>query len=1087
MSGSIRWFIDRPVVTNLLMIMLLLAGWLAMQKVRQETLPNVPLDRLGVVVVMAQATPERVERLVCTPLENALYGIEGLTELISEAREGQCTVRVDVEHGYDSRQLLERVRAELEALDSLPAQASRPQVQELVVRNRVARLVLAGDIAPLALYRLAQDIRSDLLAEDSISVVDLESLPDREVALEVPREELYRYRMTLREMAAALAGGTDTVSGGVLRSEQGNLMLETGRRPRDSIDYLDLQLRGRGFGDSLYVRDIAQLHDGFARDAMAAWHNGRPAVALDVYRVGRQQVLDVSDTVQQYLANRSLPPEVSLQLWQDDAAEFRERTRLLWWNGLQALLILGVLLGLALGVGLARWVVLGIPVAMIGACVLLPVLNESINTISLFAFLLVLGIVVDDAIIVGESIHHQRRLGYQGREAALRGARAVARPVCYAVLTTVIAFMPMLFLPGPEGALMRVIPIVAIGILLLSLVECLWILPTHMASEPNRPPRWARASEKLSETINRHVDAVVARFYRPTLLRLLRWRYPVIVAFLAVLAVSLALVHTGWVRTVLFSQVEADHVLAEVTFPQGTPVTRSRAELRALEASAAQLEAELAAEGHPDIFVQRLAEQGFRDKVSTAADPDAGNRLRYSIRLASHSGLSASHVAARWRQIHGDIPGALEMRFDANLLQTAPDIHLNLYHPDLQLLDEMAEQLHAELRHLAGVHEITNSMHARRGMIDIELTDAARHAGLSSEELGRQVREAFHGIEVDRLAEGDTDVPVVLRLANIDSRSQWDLQQLPVTLPGGEQAPLAVMASLTVRDAPAVVSHYERRRNATLTALIDNRLTSYGQVMASLEEGILQDLKNHYPGADWGIAGKPKAIELFLDHLHFSYLLAMLAIFFLLTVLFGNWMRPLLVMSVIPFGMVGAIFGHFLFGFEITLWSIIGVIAVSGVVVNDNLVLLNEIGRLQKKQLPLTSVLLEAGANRFRPIMLTTLTTFIALGPLMLERSPQAAFLVPMAVALAFGVLAATMISLVLVPSLIMIGQDIRTAVARRSGLALADNSQGVEDAYQRGYAEAWRDRADNPFADDDVLGAAWEAGYIDGSGQGHL
>ena len=1071
--NSIRWFTRRPAVANLLMLVLVIGGVLAMGKTRQETLPNVPLDRLGIMVNFPQAAPDRVEALVCMPLENALYGIEGLAEMITEAREGLCSITVDIEQGYQTRVVLEQVRTALDALDTLPARAGRPRVQELVVRNRVARLVLSGELAPWALYALAREVRSGLLASDVISVVDIENLPARELALEVAASDLRRHDLSLAEMAAGVRTSLDSVAGGILRSGEGPLLLETGRRADDAGAYLMRPLRQYGHGDVLRLGDVATPGDGFARDTMRAWLDGEPAVALDIYRIGRQQVLDVADAVQAYRDALVLPPGVNLTLWQDDAEAFRSRSGMLWRNALVALSILAVVLTLALGVGLARWIALGIPVAMLGACLVMPILGESFNTISLFAFILVLGIVVDDAIIVGESVHHQRRLGYRGEEAALRGAAAVARPVTFAVLTTALAFAPLLFLPGAEGALMRVVPVVAIAILMLSLVESLWILPAHLAGISDRPRRFTAASDRLSERVNTGLDKVLLRVYRPLIERLLAWRYPVIVGFAGLLALCASLLANGWVNTVLFSDVAADHVVAEVVFPQGTSDRRTGNALQRLETSAIRLAEDLeAAHGRP-VIAHRFAEQGFHEKISNAADPDAAQRVRVGLKLAPDSPLSPNEVARQWRALHGPVSEALSTRFDASLIQTRPDIHINLFHDDPQVLDRLAAELEGLLRSLAGVHEVSNSLHARRSQVDISLTEAARHAGLNEDSLGSQVRDAVHGIEIDRMPEQDTEVPVMLRLRADDTDSLWALAQMPVRLPSGDWAPLSVMATLVERDAPALMSRFDRRRNATVSGFVDSRISSPGAVMRQVQAGMLDDLHEIAPEADWGIAGKPKAIEAFLDHLSYTYLLALIGMFFVLTVLFGTWSQPFLVMSVIPFGLVGAVLGHLLLGLDMTLWSVIGVIAVSGVVVNDNLVLIDEVNRLRRDQVPLHEAVVSAGAARFRPIMLTTVTTFLGVGPLLLEGSAEAAFLVPMAVSLAFGVLFATLVSLVLVPLLICAGADIRQWWLRQRGEPQAD----VDGAYRQGRETVGGAR--NPYTDP-VLQAAWEAGRHD-------
>jgi multidrug efflux pump subunit AcrB len=1027
-TRSIDWFVANPAVANLLMVSLLLGGLLAIPNTRQETLPNVPLDRVGIYVSYPQSTPETVESLVCTPLETAVDDVEGVTELTSEAQQGLCTVQLDVLEGYATARVLEQIRTRMDALDTLPEGAGRPRVQELIVRNRVARLLLSGAIPRADLYRLAHQVRRDLLADPAVSSVDVESLPEREMAASVRRADLYRYDLTFEDIAAA-GQSAGRLAGGVLRSDHGEWMLETGRQPRDEAAYRELVIRQAGEGDLLRLGDVARIQDGFSRDTLAAWLDGQPAAALDVYRMGRQNVLEVADAVNAYLADADLPDGVALTLWRDDARQFRDRSSLLWRNALQGLVLLTLLLGVFLTLRLAGWVALGIPVCMVGACLVLPLLGESFNTISLFAFILVLGIVVDDAVIVGESVDQCRRQGLNGRAAAVAGAHRVARPLLFAVLTTLVAFAPLLFLPGPEGALMRVIPIVSIAILLLSLVESLWILPSHLAHQ--RPARgWMARSETLAAGVNANLEAWLARRVRPLLRACLRWRYVLILGFLGVFVFCLALVHSGWLTMVLFSRVQGDQVVAEAVFPQGTGEQRLHDAVNALEMSGNRLREELENDDAGVRVTRVFAEQGVRRKVSNARDPGARYRVRVSLALETRDGagprVTPRRLAARWRALHGAVPDALSLKFHANLMTVKPDIHINLFHPDLDRLQTLSERLALRLERMEGVHEVANSARARRTIVDINLLEEGRLAGLSSEQLGRQVRNAFHGIQIDRWFERDQEVPVMLRLASADSRRLDDLALLPVRLPDGDITLLGAVAEVSRRLSPAAINHYDTRRNATVSAYVDEQVTSPARVMAALRASVLNPATAEDAAADWDVAGKPAAIERFLDRLSMGYLVALGVMFFLLTILFGGYAQPLLVMMAIPFGMVGAFLGHFLLGYSVTLWSLVGVIAVSGVVVNDNLVLIDGINRLRREGVALTEAIVEGASDRLRPILLTSLTTFAGVAPLMLETSAQARFLVPMAISLAFGVLFATLVSLLLVPCLMAAGQDLR-------------------------------------------------------------
>ncbi|MDF1821291.1 MAG: efflux RND transporter permease subunit [Alcanivoracaceae bacterium] len=1081
MNSVIGWFVNHHAIARLLMLSLLFAGLYAIPHTRQETLPNVPLDRISVSVAQPELTPVMAERLLCKPLENALYGAEGLTELQARAFEGGCNLQVDVADGYDTRTVLDRVRSLVDRVDNLPAGARKPQVTELVVRNRVARVILSGSHDPLSLYRQALALRESLLASEQVSVVDIENLSEREVALQVSRADLNRFDLTLAEVAASVSQASDARGSGTLRGSGGELLLETGEERNQPRDFLDIPVRVDDAARLLPLSAVASLHDGFAQPAMAAWFDGQPALALDVYRVGDQHVLAVADAVRTLVADSELPDGMQLNLWQDDAATFRHRAGLLGSSAVQGLAILAIMLCLFLGPRLAFWVALGIPVAMLGAMALLPLAGESINTISLFAFILVLGVVVDDAIIVGESIH-TRQGNSDARTAAVSGAREMARPLVFAVLTTALAFAPLLFLPGPEGALMRVVPLVAIAILFFSLVESLCILPSHMAHETRRVSRLEKRLAALSQRVNQWLADWLARAFRPFMRQLLNWRLALMLGFLGLFVSVMALVHSGYLETVLFSRVESDRVMAELVFPEGTAEQRLQEATRALQESADSLSRELAAGGGAAVVLHRFAEQGVRRKVSNASDPGAPYRIRVTLKLAADRTLSARTVADRWRVLHGEVPGALSARFDASLVETKPDIHINLYHADLDVLQAASDELAWQLGGYDGVHEVANGLAARRPVFELHPRDTALRQSMDQQSLAMQVRDGFYGIQVDQLVEADHEVPVLLRLAPSDAATRWDLEQFPVAVGGKRGVPLSAVADIEVRQSPAHVSHYQRRRNAAVTAHVDEKVTQVSAVMTALEKDVLAPLVARYPGLEWGVAGKPLAVARFMEYLGNGYMLAMFAIFFLLAILFGNYGQPLLVMTAIPFGLVGAFIGHVLLGYAITLWSMVGVVAVSGVVVNDNLVLLDRVNQCRAAGASWQDAVLEAVCSRFRPILLTSLTTFAGMAPMIMDSSLAARFLVPMAISLGFGVLFATLVSLFLVPSMLLLALDVREGLASawqrlRPGTVV---TVSVEAAYERGRDAALAgQRARNPFADD-VLSAAWEAGFND-------
>ncbi|TVP55371.1 MAG: efflux RND transporter permease subunit [Halomonadaceae bacterium] len=1076
-NHSIAWFARRPAVANLLAALLVLGGLLSMTQTRQETLPNVPLERIGVVSTLS-GSPEVVEQRLCTPLETAIYPVDGTRDIQSESRQGSCSITVFVVEGYNAGEVRDRIAARVENLDGLPSDASRPEVEEVVFRNRVSRLLLTGQVSPRELHRVAWQLRDQLLDDSHIAEVVLEGLPERELSVTVPRENLYRYQLSFAELVDSLDRQLTPVTAGRLRTQTSQSLIQAGQGVTDPSGYGYLPVRESHDGEWLPLEQVAEIDDGFGRHAIAAWLNGQPTVALDVYQSGNRSALDTAGAVRDFVQHAVVPEPLQLLLWEDDAVQYEERSDLLWGNALLGLAMLVLVLGVFFGLRLSSWVALGIPVAMLGACMILPILGDSFNTISLFAFILVLGIVVDDAVIVGESIEHESRTQGEGLASVIKGTQRIATPIVVAIITTIIAFTPMLFLPGPEGEFMRVVPTIAITILLLSLVECLWILPAHMHQVVSKPPG---RSERFSAAVNQRFEAWVDTRCLPVLAAAMRQRYLVLTLFIGLFAISVALIHSGWINVTMFSDVEGDKVMADVSFPEGTSGDTVLAATRSLQETAVALQQQLRQEMGAEVIAAIHSEQGRRNNYSTAHDPSAELRARVTLALppAGQRPKTARAIAQRWREAQGAIPGARSLRFHASLNEINPDIHINLYHPDLERLTAVSQRLAAHLEGVEGVFEIDDSMASRFSEVAISARPAARLAGMTEDRLGQQVHAAFHGTEVDRLPQGDHDVPVVLRLPEHQTVSLWHLEQLPITLGDtGEVAPLGVLANLERRMTPAVISHYNRNRNATVTAYVNQDHSSYGRVMRHLESTILKELEAE--GITWGEAGKPPHIAEFVRYLSFSYAAALLLMLFVLTMMFGNYWQPFLILMAIPFGMVGALLGHALLGLGLSLWSVVGVVAVSGVVVNDNLVLIDRINYWRDQNRPAFESLIAALRERFRPIVLTTLTTFLAVAPLAFDTSVQARFLVPMAVSLGFGVLFASLITLLMMPGMYLVlmdaGEMLKTLGSRWRKVSEDDP---VEQAYEAGrHAAAWGG-GENPYQDD-VLRASWEAGYND-------
>ncbi|MBL1416524.1 MAG: efflux RND transporter permease subunit, partial [Moritella sp.] len=786
---------------------------------------------------------------------------------------------------------------------------------------------------------------------------------------------------------------------------------------------------------------------------------------LDVYRVGDQNIIEVAEVINKYVKSPAtyLPEGISLYVWQDDSKLFMSRIDLLVGNVFSGLCLLFVILLLFLNWRLSFWVSLGIPISFMGAFWLLPVFDGSINIISLFAFLLVLGIVVDDAIVVGESIYTEQAAGNKGVEGAIEGAYKVSKPITFAIITSVIAFMPLLFLPGPEGKLMQVIPVVVITTLLFSLFESLFILPAHLSYQPadkainsdesqfnqnhsqnptSLPPENKNRLiynikmiggllEGIQTKFSAALEMFVIRQYKPFLDHVLRWRWSYILGFIGLFFISLTLLSSGWLRTVLFSAIEGDIAYANVTFAEGSNPQKTKLALLKIEKEALQLQQELTDENGISAIAHVysvVAPISKYSRESQAAADDHIGRVYLELSVSNDRVMSGHDIISHWRERVGEIEDSIELSFVSDLTPPSADINIELSSRNLDDLAQQADALKQVLARFEGVYDIQDSQQRSSRQVQLALKPVARDMGLTLSALGQQVQQAYLGVEVQSMPRGEDEVKVKVSYPKEATSSLWHLENMHIQLPNGEGVPLFTIADVSYQSAEHNIKRYERNRVISVSAFVDPGKNSTKAVIAELEAGFLQQLTDT-TAVKWSKAGKQKSIVEFVDILTSSYLLALIAMYLVMAILFSSYTQPLLVMFAIPFGLVGSLLGHLLLGVDVTLWSFIGMVAVSGIVVNDNLVLIDYINEKCSKGMSLETAITSAGVRRFRPIILTSLTTFIGLVPIMSETSLQAQFLIPMAISLAFGVLFATLVSLLLVPAVYLLVQDIVIAV----------------------------------------------------------
>jgi len=1050
-KGAVAWFVRNPVAANLLMVVILFTGGLTLSRLKQEVFPEFSLDMISVSVDYLGAAPEEVEEAVCVRVEEAIQGLDGIKRITSTANEGSGTVLIELQLGADAARVLDDVKTRVDAIDTFPEETEKPLIREITNRQQVIMVAVSGDVGERSIKEVAERVRDEIAALPGITQAEVSNARPYEISIEVSESELRRHGLTLGRVADAVRRSSLDLPGGSVRTDGGEILLRTKGQAYRGEEFEELVVMTRPDGTQLRLGEVARVVDAFAETDQRSRFDGHTALLIQVFRTGEQSAIDVADAVKAYVASARLPQGVKATIWNDQSQVLRDRVDLLTRNGLTGFLMVVALLALFLRLRLAFWVSLGIPISFLGAMALMPWLDVSINLMSLFAFVIVLGIVVDDAIVVGENIHTHQDRGGDSERAAVEGAREVQIPVVFAVLTTVAAFVPMLAVPGNTGKIMRVIPLIVIPCLLISLMESLLILPSHLRHLTRRAPgeggAWARFQSRLAQGMERFARETYGRW----LDRALRHRYLTLALGAAALILCAGLVGGGLIRFVFLPAVEADYVSAALTMPQGSPVDVTSEAVARLERSAEQMRAELGAAegadvvrhvyaaigGHPFRAAQNRNSGGI-GQVASAAHL---GEVILELTPAEARSVSSEQLSRRWRELTGPIPDAVELSFTASLFSAGEDVNVQLTGRDLGELRAAADALKERLSGYAGVYEITDSFREGKGEVRLDIRPEAELLGLSLSDLARQVRQAFYGEEAQRVQRGRDDVRVMVRYPEQERRSLGDLEQMRIRTPAGAEVPFSRVAEVESGRGYASIKRVDRRRAINVTADVDTGTANPGEILAALQSEVLPELIEAHPGVLYSFEGQSAEQRDTLGGLQRGFAVALLVIYALLAVPLRSYFQPLLIMTAIPFGIVGAVLGHLLMGMSLTVLSMFGIVALAGVVVNDSLIVVDFVNGYRASGHGALESARTAGIARFRPVILTSLTTFVGLTPLLVERSMQAQFLIPMAVSLGFGVLFATFISLLLVPAGYLVGEDLAALVAPRP----AERRRGAE------------------------------------------
>ena len=1002
------------VTANLIMLILLLGGLYLGIRTKKEIFPYFELDLVRITVPYPGASPEEVERGIILAIEEGVQGLEGVNEVRASAREGFGTVTVEMIEGENLQRLAQEIQGEVDRITSFPEEAEEPQVVIVSRKRYVVSLALYGDQSESVLREYAEYLRDRLIQQPDITQVELTGVRNYEISVEIPQDILRTYNLTLEEVALRIGRTSVELPGGAVKTPGGDILVRVKERKDYGHEFGKIPIITANDGTQVLLEDIADIKDGFEETDNSATYNGKPTVMIEVYRVGDQTPVSVSNAVKQVVAevNQELPPGMAVVLRNDRSDIYRQRMALLIKNGCMGLGLVFILLALFLEARLAFWVALGIPISFLGSLLFLPAMDVSINMVSMFAFIVTLGIVVDDAIVVGENVYHHHQRGVPWLEASVSGTKEIAMPVIFSVLTNMVAFVPMFFIPGILGKIFKQIPVVVISVFVISLVECFFILPAHVGHQ--RPLQkgffgWIYARQ---QRFSHGFVRLVVRRYGPLLELALRWRYVTMSLGIAILLIVLGYVKSGRMGFELFPKIESDYAKVTATLPFGSAFEKTEKVQQILVRAAQEI----------------VDENGGKTLMEGIFANINANQAEVRIYLTSPDKrpISTASVTELWRERVGGVSGLESILFesDAGGPGRGAAITLELSHKDIGLLEQAAAEVADALGFYPNVKDIDDGFAPGKQQIDFQIKPEARSLGLRSREVAKQVRHAYYGAEALRQQRGRNEVKVMVRLPKNERVSEYNLEEMILRTSTGSEISLRGAVTINRGRAYTDINRRDGRRIVSVEADVRPR-SQAGQVLESLKSETLPGLEKKYPGLTFSFEGRQADQRESMQSLMRGLLTALVVIYGLLAIPLNSYIQPLIIMAAIPFGIVGAVIGHLIMGYSLSVLSMFGVVALCGVVVNDSLVLINFANRKERTGMSRRDAVHQAGIHRFRPIILTTLTTFGGLSPMIFETSRQARFLIPMALSLGYGILFATLITLILVPSFYLIVEDL--------------------------------------------------------------
>lgn len=1026
-KGIIAWFARNSVAANLLMWALLIGGLFSTVLINKEVFPSFNLNLLSISVAYPGAAPQEIEEGINIKIEEAIQDINGIKKVTSVASEGVGSITIEVEDGYDVQNVLDEAKLRLDAISTFPVNIEKPNIYQIKPENNVIWVSVYGDMTLHDMKELAKSVRDDLTQLPAVTRAKVTGVRDYEISIEVSEDKLREYGLTFSQVALAVQNSSIDLPGGSIRAEDGDILLRTKGQAYTGDDFANIVLTTRADGSRVMLPQVATIKDDFEERLEYTRFNGKPAAIIEVISIDDQNALDIAAQVKQYVENRraTLPANAQLDTWGDMTHYLQGRLNMMMSNMFYGALLVFLILALFLDLKLAFWVMVGLPVCFLGTMLIMPLepFSMTINMLTLFAFILVLGIVVDDAIVIGESAYSEVERHGHSIDHVIRGAQKVAMPATFGVLTTIAAFIPMLLVSGPMGIIWKSIGMVVIMCLAFSLVESKFILPAHLAHMKFKKPGEPRgAFGRFKAKFNNGVQHFIYHHYRHFLEFCIKHRYNVVAAFIGVLILSIALVASGKVRWVFFPDIPSDFIQVQLEMDEGSSEPNTLKVVQSIEEALYQMNAKMEKENGYQVVKHSFINMSSRTSAFIFAELTKGEDRE----------VDGVTIAAAWREQLPELLSVKKLNFDASTnAGGGGDISFRLTSTDLEELSAASRDLKQKLATYEGVYDIADNFSSGSHEIRLKIRPEAEALGLTLSDLARQVRYGFYGYEAQRILRNKEEIKVMVRYPLEQRRTVGYLENMLIRTPQGASVPFSTVAQIEKGDSYASITRVDGKRAITITANANKNKVEPSKVVQEIQKDYLPQLQAKYPKIQTALDGGSLDEQNAMVGLIQGFFFALFTIYALMAVPLKSYSQPLIIMSVIPFGIIGALFGHLVQGLAMSVLSLCGIVALAGVVVNDSLILVDFVNRAREQGLSVRQAAIDSGCYRFRAIILTSLTTFVGLVPIILERSLQAQIVIPMATSLAFGILFSTVVTLILVPLLYIILDDAKRTSSR--------------------------------------------------------